>query len=135
MRDGCCGNFVCEAGENGSNCSQDCTFTLPTPELNGPYYVPYGVQFDIQAINDIDISKIIFRVRDRDSTNIKVYTAAGSYNDAEVGDWTLVASESIATSSEFFSAWPSSDNSHETSIDLLHLLPFLNPPHRSDDQC
>jgi hypothetical protein len=114
MRDGCCGNGVCEAGENRNNCSQDCTFTLSTPACSS-CYIPYGVQFDLQAtINDLDISKLSFRIYNG-NTNIKVYTAAGSYKDAEAGDWTLIASESIATSSEFFFAW-------SICIDLLYLL-------------
>lgn len=114
MRDGCCGNGVCEAGENRNNCSQDCTFTLSTPTCS-TCYIPYGVQFDVQAtINDLDISKIRFRVYNGNA-NIKVYTSAGSYKHAETGDWTLIASESIATSSEFFSAW-------SIRIYLLYLL-------------
>eukprot|EP00956_Cyclotella_meneghiniana_P044131 scaffold302811_cov215-Cyclotella_meneghiniana.AAC.1 len=41
MRDVCCGNGVCEAGENRNNCSQDCTFTLSTPTCSS-CYIPYG---------------------------------------------------------------------------------------------
>lgn len=97
MRDGCCGNGVCEAGENGNTCSQDCTFALSTPTCS-QCWVPYGAQFDVQAtINDIDISKILFGIY-QGNTNIKLYTSSGSYNNTEAGDWTLIASGSLVIS-------------------------------------
>ena len=129
MRDGCCGNGVCEAGENGNTCSQDCTFALSTPTCSS-CWVPYGAQFDVQAtINDIDISKILFGIY-QGNTNFKLYTAAGSYNNAEAGDWTLIASGSLVTSSEFYSALIHMKHKLITFIDLL-----LNPSCRLGNYC
>lgn len=74
MKNNCCGNFVCEAGE--SSCSDCGPFMLQTPDVS-PYYTPHGVFFDVEGINDIFITGIKFYLTDGPS-QVNIYTTSGS---------------------------------------------------------
>jgi hypothetical protein len=85
-------------GENGSNCYDCGPTTLPTPTCS-TCWIPYSAMFDIEAINDIDITSISFMIYGGTS-NIKVYTAPQSYTNIATNSnsWTLIASGSVAVS-------------------------------------
>eukprot|EP00804_Cyclotella_cryptica_P019495 CCRYP_006643-RH/>CCRYP_006643-RH protein AED:0.26 eAED:0.26 QI:170/1/0.9/1/0.77/0.9/10/0/645 len=95
LRDNCCGNLVCEAGESGGSCSDCGPFTVPTPTCSS-CWIPHGAMFDVEAIKDIVLTSLTFRVY-RGSNTFNVYSAPGSYSSIATNKnaWTKVASNSI----------------------------------------
>ena len=95
IRDNCCGNLVCEAGESGGSCSDCGPFTLPTPSCSS-CWIPHGVMFDVEAIKDIVLTSLTFEVY-RGSNSFNVYSAPGSYAPIVTNKnaWTRIASNSV----------------------------------------
>lgn len=79
IRNNCCGNFICEVGE--SNCSDCGPFELETPSCS-TCVTPFGEMFDVQAIKDITLTNIKFRIRSGTNT-ITIFTAPGGYSGKE----------------------------------------------------
>ncbi|KAL3803899.1 hypothetical protein HJC23_004061 [Cyclotella cryptica] len=95
MRDNCCGNFVCEAGESAGSCSDCGPFTLLTPSCSS-CWVPHGVMFDVEATTDIILTSLTFRVISG-TNSFNVYSAPGGYSTIATNQnaWTLIASNSV----------------------------------------
>ena len=107
--DNCCGNEYCEIGES-SSCTDDCgPFTLSTPDHSSYYHGVVGFVFDLNAINDIQISALSFYVGGNSgasaSGTVTVFTAAQSYSGIETvsGSWTEKYSGTVAGSKDFLS--------------------------------
>ena len=95
MQDSCCGNLVCEAGESGGSCSDCGPFTLTTP-LCSTCWTPHGAMFDVEAITDVVLTSLTFRVYSG-FNSINVYTAPGSFSPIATNPnaWTLIASGTV----------------------------------------
>lgn len=75
----CCGNGVCEIGELPG--CEDCgPFSISTPPGTA-YSGPYSFMFDVQAIQDIEISSISFQTFN--SGTVSIFAAARSYSGIE----------------------------------------------------
>ncbi|KAL7517715.1 hypothetical protein ACHAWX_002611 [Stephanocyclus meneghinianus] len=98
VRDNCCGNLVCEAGESGGSCSDCGPFTLTTSSCSS-CWIPHGVMFDVEAIKGIVLTSLTFRVY-RGSNTFNVYSAPGSYSAIVTNKnaWTRIASNSVSVS-------------------------------------
>ena len=91
---GCCGNSVCETGEDFNNCAADCLdgpYDLLTP-LCSSCYIRNGQMFDIEAKNDVQITSLRFRALTVSGT-VNVYTKTGTWSGSETnqGAWTLIS--------------------------------------------
>eukprot|EP01082_Thalassiosira_pseudonana_P005220 g4797.t1 g4797 contig17:57986-65940(-) len=96
MLGGCCGNFVCEVDESG--CSDCGPFQVVTPGCS-LCYIPEGMMFDVEAVNDIILTSL--NVQLYSGTNdVTVYTASRTYNDIKFtsASWTQVFTQSFAVS-------------------------------------
>lgn len=96
----CCGNSICETGERPS-CTADCgPFSISTPNPVIQYTGLYATMFDVEAINDIDISSI--SLNPIGSGTITVFSAARTYSGIETDSqsWTQIYTGS-ATSGLF----------------------------------
>jgi hypothetical protein len=65
MKEKCCGNLVCEPGKE--NCSDCGPFELNSGGIvytcgHSPCYAIRNFMFDMQAINDVEISGLLFDV-------------------------------------------------------------------------
>ena len=100
VEDDCCGNFVCEAGEQA--CPDCGPFELAAPACVGTCWIPSGLMFDVTAIDGINLIGLSFQVYSRNPGRVNdvvtVYTASGSYNDHynDRSSWTEVTSQSIS---------------------------------------
>ncbi|KAL7483162.1 hypothetical protein ACHAW6_008810 [Cyclotella cf. meneghiniana] len=96
IRDNCCGNFVCEAGESAGLCLDCGPFALPTPVACSTCYIPYGLMFDVEAITDITLTSLTFRVH-KGSNSFNVYSAPGIYSTigTNPNSWTKIASNTV----------------------------------------
>ncbi len=92
MKDYCCGNFVCEEGDNITNLScSDCDyFFVNTPECYD-CWKPTGFMFDVASAQDITIKSLKVQLWSG-MNNIVVYTAPGNYSDKATDPfkWTQV---------------------------------------------
>lgn len=93
----CCGNFICEVGE--LNCSDCGPFTVKTPSCS-TCSLPYGVMFDVEAISNITLTSIEFKIKSGTNT-INIFTAPGGYSDKQGNStaWTQVYSDTFVVSS------------------------------------
>lgn len=106
ITDNCCGNFVCEEGEE-QKCAADCgPFELETPPCaTDKCWIPQGLMFDVSATKGIILNGLSFRVYCQGffctvNSVVTIYTASGSYNDHynDRSSWTEVTSQSISAS-------------------------------------
>ncbi|EED89945.1 predicted protein [Thalassiosira pseudonana CCMP1335] len=97
MEDNCCGNGICEVGE--SECASDCgPFQVVTPGCSS-CYVPEGMMFDVEAVNDIILTSL--NVQLSSGTNdVTVYTASRTYNEIKFtsASWTQVFTQNFSVS-------------------------------------
>jgi hypothetical protein len=77
-----------------------CSKYLSTPECS-MCYTPNSAMFDVEAINDIEITKLSFQIH-QGTSDIKVYSAPRTYVGIETNAnaWTLIAAGSVSISSE-----------------------------------
>lgn len=91
------GNFVCEPGE--SDCSDCGPFKVVTPECSS-CVVPYGEMFDVEALEDLSLTGITFKIRTGSNT-ITLFTAPSGYStiSRDPGAWTQIFSGTFEVSS------------------------------------
>eukprot|EP00804_Cyclotella_cryptica_P019111 CCRYP_019454-RA/>CCRYP_019454-RA protein AED:0.10 eAED:0.10 QI:0/0.93/0.88/1/0.87/0.88/17/304/1304 len=102
MQSMCCGNFICEVGE--SNCSDCGPFTVKTPSCS-TCVLPYGEMFDVEAINNITLTSIEFKIKSGTNT-ITIFTATGGYSNKQRNPnaWTQIYTGTfVATTNEIVS--------------------------------
>lgn len=93
----CCGNDVCEAGENTDNCNADCAvgpFTIEGPScrsLGLPCYIRDGHMFDVKA-QGRDVSVTSMNIHYYKGGTAQVWTRSGTHVGHRSSDgWTKVA--------------------------------------------
>ena len=68
---------MCEVGE--SDCSDCGPFTIETPDCS-ICSLPYGIMFDVEAISDITLTRLEFKLYNG-TNDITVYTTSGGFSD------------------------------------------------------
>ncbi|KAL7483314.1 hypothetical protein ACHAW6_008965 [Cyclotella cf. meneghiniana] len=91
----CCGNFICEVGE--ADCSDCGPFAIETPDCS-ICSLPYGIMFDVEAISDITLTSLEFKLYNG-TNDITVYTASGGFSDKQnsAAAWTEIFRASFET--------------------------------------
>lgn len=101
---GCCGNDICEPGEDSSICPQDCfsgPFTLPAPRCSR-CYIASGHMFNVEA-KGRDIAIVSAKLFFYSGTKAEVWTKEGTYlgSDRNQNDWTFVAEHDFTGTRSF----------------------------------
>lgn len=97
---GCCGNGVCEAGEDIFSCNSDCAYSCGAEckELSTTFAGGNGSQgnyFKVQAVQDVVVTGFTIHTTNTGTGTVKIYEKAGDYvgHEQDATQWNEIMND------------------------------------------